>query len=445
MSHMHIVLTSILLITSILPNFLYAQDADTGEQMITGIGENTANNFVAEEIDATVEQTLSSNDMYLSNSDISAFNVDEAVNRMQKLQSSVDSLTQQLYYLDAEEMGKNEELSDAYMQTRDQVVRVINDISASVKDVDQLLRKVAIYQRQVIAGTEQLKYLRNEIDTSKQAMQSLSNLLYKASNEIYSPSENILDEVKLLIYSDNIARTISQEQAVSSLLQKFNILIEELYTQEQRTAESIRAINQMKNKASAAISIYGDELDKMEQKRNYLVQFLDLYQDKQVDFNDSINQIFSNRMSVHNAIHTLLKDIQVRQYNVSFDVDIALSAVADMNNNNSDHPLAWPLYPIDDIAMFFGDSTFTDEYGIPHEGMQVTTSQGSAVYAARDGVVYHVTNEEDIGINWLLILHTEGYASVYIFMSDILVEPGQIVQRGELIGYSGGEPGTKGA
>lgn len=35
--------------------------------------------------------------------------------------------------------------------------------------------------------------------------------------------------------------------------------------------------------------------------------------------------------------------------------------------------------------------------------------------------------------------------SVYLYPNSLLVQEGEIIRRGQLIGYSGGEPGTKGA
>ena len=69
--------------------------------------------------------------------------------------------------------------------------------------------------------------------------------------------------------------------------------------------------------------------------------------------------------------------------------------------------------------------------------------QSTPVYAARDGIIYFVANNEDAGINRVLITHTNGYISTYEYLNNIVVQAGDVVRRGQLIGYSGGEPGTK--
>jgi len=42
-----------------------------------------------------------------------------------------------------------------------------------------------------------------------------------------------------------------------------------------------------------------------------------------------------------------------------------------------------------------------------------------------------------------MIVHTNGYVTAYQYINKILIKPGDIVRRGQLIGYSGGEPGTQ--
>jgi murein DD-endopeptidase MepM/ murein hydrolase activator NlpD len=44
-----------------------------------------------------------------------------------------------------------------------------------------------------------------------------------------------------------------------------------------------------------------------------------------------------------------------------------------------------------------------------------------------------------------MIVHANGIATLYAHMSSFAVEPDQFVSRGQIIGYSGGLPGTPGA
>ena len=107
-----------------------------------------------------------------------------------------------------------------------------------------------------------------------------------------------------------------------------------------------------------------------------------------------------------------------------------------IDNNDAMYPLAWPIYPIEKINVYFGDEAFQKQYGVPHIGIQIQAEQKTPVYAARDGIVYFVADNDQIGINRAMIVHTDGYITMYQYLNTTVVKPGDIVRRGQLIGYS---------
>jgi hypothetical protein len=103
--------------------------------------------------------------------------------------------------------------------------------------------------------------------------------------------------------------------------------------------------------------------------------------------------------------------------------------------------MAWPIYPIENITHYFNDANFEKENWFKHQAIQIEAKQWTPVYAARDGVVYYVSNSID-WISWVLIIHKEWYVTLYEYMNQIIVNPWETVQRGQLIWYSWWEPGT---
>lgn len=52
-----------------------------------------------------------------------------------------------------------------------------------------------------------------------------------------------------------------------------------------------------------------------------------------------------------------------------------ITALNELENDNEAYPLAWPLYPIEQIQTYFGDINFQTEYGVPHVGIQIKAGQ----------------------------------------------------------------------
>ena len=103
----------------------------------------------------------------------------------------------------------------------------------------------------------------------------------------------------------------------------------------------------------------------------------------------------------------------------------------------------WPAYGR--ISAVFMDPDYQKYFGIPHRGMDIVIAQGSPVVSAADGVVFLTKNGGVDGYSYVIIGHRGGYATLYGHLTHIAVHAGQDVMAGEIIGASGGQPGTRGA
>jgi len=73
-------------------------------------------------------------------------------------------------------------------------------------------------------------------------------------------------------------------------------------------------------------------------------------------------------------------------------------------------------------------------------------SQGSAVRAIKSGYVAKVKNTGNSGnYNYIMLVHSDGISSVYGHLNRMIVAEDTFIVQGEIIGYSGGMPGTAGA
>lgn len=103
-------------------------------------------------------------------------------------------------------------------------------------------------------------------------------------------------------------------------------------------------------------------------------------------------------------------------------------------------PIASPY-----ITQHFGYTKFalSGAYnGSAHNGVDMGTPVGTKVYAPLTGTVRNVGNTDSVpGCyswgKWVLIDHPNGLSSMFAHLSQISVSPGQQVQTGDIVGYSG--------
>lgn len=377
--------------------------------------------------------------------EVSDFDVKSAMNNMEELKTNLDEVVQQLYSLDEKERGDDNTISDKYRATRQEIVNVIQTINTTTEKISQQLKKIETYKKLMLLTYKDIQSSRSGMVDTKQYIEDFTNFIYKFDNKLYDKNTNTIDEIKLLINSDNIPLTLANDSLVQSMLVQLNDLMTNFQQNEVQQLETIKKLNELKSKTKESIGQYEIEIEKLQQKKNYLLQFMKLYQNDKTQRQLSINNFFESTKGVYDKTIELVKDIKKWVYKVNFDMEKKLSLLNKIGNDNEAYPLAWPIYPIEEIQTYFGDPVFQKQYGIPHIGIQIKAEQKTPVYSARNGIVYFVADNDEIGINRMMIVHTDGYVTVYQYLNTTTVKPGDIVRRGQLIWYSWWEPGTRGA
>ncbi|MBI4994584.1 peptidoglycan DD-metalloendopeptidase family protein [Candidatus Peregrinibacteria bacterium] len=106
--------------------------------------------------------------------------------------------------------------------------------------------------------------------------------------------------------------------------------------------------------------------------------------------------------------------------------------------------LSWPIDPVKGISVYFNDPTYPFRYLFEHTGVDIRVSQGTPIGAAASGYVAWVRTSRLYGNN-IMIIHSNGIATLYAHLSSFTVKEDSFVKRGDIIGNSGGMPGTQGA
>lgn len=96
---------------------------------------------------------------------------------------------------------------------------------------------------------------------------------------------------------------------------------------------------------------------------------------------------------------------------------------------SASHP---PTISTADISQPFGH--------IGHVGVDYDVPTGAKVYAVMDGIVIRTQENGHIYGRYLMLLHCDGYMSLYAHLSELRVKFGDTVKSGALIALSGGDP-----
>ncbi|MDO8492920.1 MAG: peptidoglycan DD-metalloendopeptidase family protein [bacterium] len=112
--------------------------------------------------------------------------------------------------------------------------------------------------------------------------------------------------------------------------------------------------------------------------------------------------------------------------------------------------------PLDEllVTQLFGDTDFARTHpgaysGKGHNGVDFRATIGTKVYAALAGIIQATGDTDTVCPNasygrWVLIKHGNGLSTIYAHLSLIKASVGQVVETGDLIGYSGNTGYTTG-
>jgi len=384
-------------------------------------------------------------EVYQSQEDLNTFDEKWAVQNIDDLEKSVTDITKQLYDLDAAEKSwANSLISEKYREVRAEIVRVITDINQTTRKVANTLRKIAIYKKEILKTANELQVTREWKWNTQEYIQQFTNFMYKLDNEIYNNQTDTIDDIKLLAKSDNIPRTLVWESLVRSMLLQFNDLMGTLDSNEKDKLVRIKELNILKIQTKNDIKDYNSQLDSLQQKKNYLLRFIDLYKNKELK-NTNFEKILTTRKDVDDMTMLFVDDISRKDYKVSFNIDDKIKLLNKMEDDSlkETSPLAWPLYPIYKIDSYFGDKNFEKQYWIPNRWLSIASTQWTPIYSVRDWVVYHVSDTDWFGISRVMVVHMRWYVSVYMFLNKIEIKEWDVIKRWQLIWYSGWEPWTK--
>ena len=362
-----------------------------------------------------------------------------AIEKVETLQSDIETVTAELFALDEAEKQKNPNLTTSYRQARAEIVRVISSINTVSANISASLKKITTYQKQMWEMLRELQMTQNSSEKAKQYLSEYMTLLYKMQLKIYDQDWDHIDDIRLFVNSDNFNETFVWNDLLSAMTVQLSELIEKSNQEELKKTNLLSKLWNLKTAAQESIESYRKEIDVLEQKKQYLLNFIQLYKNQS---NLKFETMFKNKVDVNSMILSFLDDIVKKNYrnnnNIQNNIQKLLNS-SDTNDNTA--PIAWPIYPIEKITRYFNDANFEKENWFKHQAIQIQAAQRTPVYAARDGVIYYVANGID-SISWVLIVHNNWYVTVYEYMNQIIVNEWDVVQRGQLIGYSWWEPWT---
>lgn len=366
----------------------------------------------------------------------------------------------------AQDKEKNKEGEEKQQE----IVSSINDdIAGKQKEIEELEGKIAQYRRNIAAKQKEESSIANEISliddriSKKQSeieveqamldklvleIQELNAQIEQKEIDIEDAKNNLGVILKKIYQYDQ--KTLLEVTLANPALSDYLVQVKYLENVDQGTKQGLDTIRSLKSSLEAKheavsqkkedveatkLSLEGERAD-LEGEKGFKDQILIETQLDEAKFQSLVSQVQKEKAQVDGEISSLEKEVRRRLDGENEDIN-------DQELLAGEILLSWPVSSAGGISCEFHCADYPFKKYFEHSGIDIRISQGTPVKAAASGVI--AIAKGGSGYSYILIVHGDRVSTVYGHLSSLSVGVDDLVQRGQVIGNSGGLPGTPGA
>jgi murein DD-endopeptidase MepM/ murein hydrolase activator NlpD len=337
----------------------------------------------------------------------------------------------------------------------------IAERSSRLTEIDAEIKKFEAALKEVGAEKNTLQRAINQLELERKKVQA--DIAYTEAE--ISAADLTINKLTLEI-SDTERRIATGREAIGGILREMRTiddetLIEVLLRQDNlaefwNEVESLETVKSSIASRADALRALRDSLDSKRalsaEERELLASLKDQYSDQQLILagnkatkEDLLMQTRSEEKS-YQAILAEKKAAKDKLLAEVSSIESQIKFILDPNKipTKGSAVFRWPLdKPY--ITQYFGYTKFalSGAYnGSAHNGVDMGTPVGTKIYAPLTGTVRNIGNTDAVpGCyswgKWVLIDHPNGLSSMFAHLSQQSVVAGQVVQTGDVVGYSG--------
>ncbi len=347
--------------------------------------------------------------------------------------------------------------------------QINQDINDKRAQIDELKKQMTIYEKNVAAKKDEIGELSAQLSVLNSNIAKINLEIKAAGLEIETVNLKIENtelkiqakEREIADLKENVAeilRSLHQEQQQSSLLEilvineNFSDFMNQIDQLEKMQDLVVLQVNDLKTVKMAMVN---DQTD-LENNRTELDALKNILDNKKGTLDEQKNtkaQLVKLTQGQQSKFEELLKQAKAEQSQANSDI-VYLEKIAreklnrelqkKQSEDTASPGLSWPVSSRT-ITAYFHDPDYPFRYVFEHPAIDIATAQGTPIKAVQSGYVAKVKDGGKTGYSYIMIVHADGLSSVYGHVNQISVESEQFVTKGQVIGYSGGMPGTRGA
>ncbi|MBO2534295.1 murein hydrolase activator EnvC family protein [Rummeliibacillus suwonensis] len=367
---------------------------------------------------------------------VNAESINDLKNKQQELNQKKSELNSHIQEK-SNKIDNNESKMDDMME---QISKLDTKILEADKKISNVLGKID-------ATTSEINLLKTSIADLEQKIDERNQLLQKRARAIQENGGKV-SYIDVVLKAKNFADFVDRVSAVNTLLEADRLIIQEQQKDQNKLEEQKGTLEEKLQKQE----LYRDELhllrktlDVQKQDKNLLIDKLENEQSKLKSEKKLLESEYSEALNISKEVE---KDIAKEQARLA---EVARKQAEAARNSTTTVSNAGETGDIPEVASGTWtkptNGRLTSGFGWRnigagpefHYGVDLANKEGTPIVAAADGVVFRASPLSTYG-NVIMITHSingHTFTTVYAHLSGYNSKVGQVVKKGQVIGYMG--------
>lgn len=367
---------------------------------------------------------------------VNAESINDLKNKQQELDQKKSELNSHI-----QEKSKKIDNNESKM---DDMMEQISKLDTKILEAD---KKISNVLGKIDATTSEINLLKTSIADLEQKIDERNQLLKKRARAIQENGGKV-SYIDVVLKAKNFADFVDRVSAVNTLLEADRLIIQEQQKDQNKLEEQKGTLEEKLQKQE----LYRDELhllrktlDVQKQDKNLLIDKLENEQSKLKSEKKLLESEYSEALNISKEVE---KDIAKEQARLA---EVARKQAEAARNSTTTVSNAGETGDIPEVASGTWtkptNGRLTSGFGWRnigagpefHYGVDLANKEGTPIVAAADGVVFRASPLSTYG-NVIMITHSingHTFTTVYAHLSGYNSKVGQVVKKGQVIGYMG--------
>lgn len=347
---------------------------------------------------------------------------------MRLLNNELKAKKKQLDTIKEEQKKYNQlinEFQNEQSTLENQVAILENRISKSQLDITELELEIDELNLEIRKLGLDIQTKDRKINNEKQHLANLLKMVNK---------QDQTSTLEILLLNNSLSEFLNQVKYLEDTNKEISSSLDDL-KKNKKKLEINRQNKTQKNKELARLKKNLErKRDSLKYERNNKEYLLVKTEEKEDKYQDLLSEAKRQQEEASQEIVNLEQTVRNRLQQLEGNKLEAL-----------DSDFAWPVTK-NYITTTFHDPSYPFRHLIgEHPAIDIRAEQGSALRAAASGYVAKVKFDGTRSYAYIMIIHADGYSTVYSHPSAVNVKADDFVFQGQIIGRTGGMPGTVGS